>query len=209
MVQLSWDVLGFIYEDGIRGLRTMFERAAVGLDHHIKAAYVELGNFDRAVEAGADSQIECDEDTGQVIYDHRDMLLYNTTTAEETKSILNKSIAVAAFHHWERSARDWTKRPNGKFATLCELVKAKGYPISPKLEQLYMLVNLLKHSNSKDGIKLYDIRPDLFRRVFNPTLGQSDWYAEILLSDDHMMEIFQVITTSGPSGVLDSPTFTS
>lgn len=198
MVKLIWNVLGWIYQDGIRNLRETFAAASIGIDQTIQGAYRAVDEYDAGVKAGADPQIEVD-DNGIVVQDYRDILIYQTTTAEETKSALNKALAITMFHHWERAARGWTNRPQGKFTTLCEHVVAKGYPIHSKLEDIHLLVNLLKHANSKHGLPLYAKRPDFFRDEFSPSTGRVDWYDEVNLNDQHITEFFDIVATSGPT----------
>jgi hypothetical protein len=200
MAQLNFNVLGFIYQDGIRNLRKMWDAASEGLNRHLQAAYDEVELYDRSVKTGTPAQIECDDETGQVIYDHRDTLIYHTTTAEEAKSTLNKSIVITAFHHWERSARDWTRMPQNKnFFELRTAVTAKGYPVSNDLVILYLLANLLKHANPKHGAVLYEKRRDFFRRDFDPSHARIEWFEEIDLSDDQVTEIFDTLAACGPT----------
>ena len=200
MAKLNFNVLGFIYEDGIRNLRKMCDAASEGLNRHLQASYDDVDRYDRDANAGTPEQVERDNETGQVIYDHRDTLIYHTTTAEEAKSTLNKSIAITAFHHWERSARDWTKMPQNKnFFELRAAVTAKGYPVTADLGILYLLANLLKHGNPRHGAELYQKRRDFFRREFDPSDSSVEWFAEIDLSDGQVSEIFDIIAGSGPT----------
>lgn len=199
MAKLNFNALGFLYEDGIRNLRRVFEAASDGLNRHLQVTYDELDEHDRAVKAGADPQIEYDDD-GRPVLDYRDILIYHTTTAEEAKGTLNKSIAITAFHLWERSARDWTGLSQKKnFFELRDAVAAKGCPISPRLIQVYLLANLLKHGNEKHGNDLFIRRPDFFRTGFSPEHSHVEWFDDVNLSDDHVAEIFDVIAASGPT----------
>lgn len=208
MVRLNFNPLGYIYQDGIRNLRRMFDAASEGLNRHLQAAYDEVDQYDRDVKAGAPEQIERDEETGQVIFDHRDGLTYQTVTAEEAKNALNKSIAITAFHHWERSARDWTKTPQSKnFFKLRAAVTAKGFHVSPDLVIVYLLANLLKHGNAKHGAKLREMRPDFFRRKFDRSNANVEWFDEITINDDQVSEIFRILAQSGPTSgsIFSSP----
>jgi hypothetical protein len=198
MAKLTWNFLGWIYQDGIRSLRATFEAASDGINRKIQEAYTALSDYDASIEAGAPPQIERDEN-GVVIEDHRDILIYHTQTAEETKSALNKALAITLFHHWERAARSWTKREHGRFATLCAHVRENGYPIDAKLEDLHLVVNLLKHANVRHGVALQSKRPDYFRRTFDGTRGTDEWYDELNLTDDHIAEFFDIIAASGPT----------
>lgn len=197
MVKLTWNVLGWIYQDGIRSLRETFEAALEGINERMQSAYREIDEYDASVRAGAPPQTEIDEN-GVVIDDYRDVLIYKTITAEETKSALNKALAIALFHHWERAARGWTKASHGKFITLRNHVLQTGYPIHPKLDDLHLLVNLLKHANAKHGLPLFEQRPDLFREQFTPSRSRIEWYDELYVSDQHVAEFIDVIANSGP-----------
>lgn len=197
MAPLTWNLIGWTYQDGIRNLRETFAAATEGVNQRLQAAYEALDEHDRQVAARGDPQIERDDD-GCVIYDHRDTLIYQTTTAEEAKDALNKAIVIAIFHHWERSAREWTSLANGKFKTLCDEVLAKGYAIDPRLDDLHLVVNLLKHANAKHGVELMERRPQWFRRTFAPASPRIEWYEEVSLGDADVDELFGIVAASGP-----------
>jgi hypothetical protein len=201
MAKLSWNVVGWIYQDGITHLRGTFEAATDGINRRAQDAYRAVDEYDAEIEAGAPRQVERTDD-GDIVSDYRDVLLYHTETAEDAKWALNKAFAVAMFHHWERSARDWTGREHGGFDKLVPAVEARGYPISPKLSTLNRTVNLLKHANPKDGVALYNERPDLFRRSLDTSDEKVEWYEEVRLKDEHVFEFFDVLAASGPTGTM-------
>ncbi len=151
------------------------------------------------VAAGGDPRIERDDD-GIVIDDHRDVLIYRTTTAEDAVGTFHKATVLSLFHHWERSARDRTGQPHGKFTTLSGLVEAEGYAIDPALADIHLLANTLKHANDKHGAELYARRRDYFRRDLDPTAGNIEWFEEIDLSATDIRDILSVLRSSGPTG---------
>src|SRR3546814_7916557 len=73
--------------------------------------------------------------------------------AEEALMSLRKAYAVAIYHHWERSALQWTNRKNEKHDDLARRVLAMGYPIDPHLHVVRDLANLLKHDNDRWGVR--------------------------------------------------------
>src|SRR3546814_10680611 len=64
--------------------------------------------------------------------------------AEEALMSLRKAYAVAIYHHWERSALQWTHRKNEKHDDLARRVLAMGYPIDPHLHFVRVLATLMK-----------------------------------------------------------------
>lgn len=201
MAKLNWNFVGWIYQDGVTHLRGTFESASEGIKHRAQEAYRAVDEYDVEIAAGAPRQVERTEE-GDIISDYRDVLLYHTETAEDAMWALNKAFAIAMYHHWERSARDWTLKEHGGFDKLVPAVEKCGYPISPKLATLNCVVNLLKHANPKDGVALYKERPDLFRRHFDTSSGRFEWYEEVRLTDEHIAEFFDVLAASGPTGTM-------
>jgi hypothetical protein len=197
MAPLSWNLLGWAYQDGIRNLRETFAAATDGVKERLRASYEAVDEYDRQVAAGAEPLIERDED-GIVICDQRDMLIYHTTTAEEAKDALNKALAISMFHHWERSARQWTSVTNGRFSTLRDRVIADGQEVHPGLYDFYLVVNLLKHGNRRHGCELLERRPGWFRRRLADPGPGLEWYEEVRLSDADLDELFEILTASGP-----------
>ena len=197
MAPFTWNLLGWTYQDGVRNLRETFAAATDGLNQRLRAAYDAVDEYDRRVEAGAEPEIERDED-GVVICDYRDILIYQTTTAEEAKEALNKALAISMFHYWERSARQWTFVSDGSFATLRNRVVADGHSVHPELHDLYLVVNLLKHGNRRHGHELLQRRPGWFRRTLIDPAPGLEWYEEVHLSDGDVEELFEVLAASGP-----------
>lgn len=198
MVKLNFNPRGYLYQDGLKSLRAAFASASEGIERECRRTYDAIDAHDAAVAKGADPQIERD-DNGLIVDDYRDHLIYHSTVAEEARTALNKAFAITIFHQWERAARDWTGKPNGKFVTLCAAVAAKGYPVSPKLAELHVLANLLKHANSKWGVQLQALRTDFFRQSFDASLSKIDWYEEVELSNEHVGELFETVAASGPN----------
>ncbi len=46
MAALEFNLLGYLYQDGLRNLEQMFDAAGEGLDRHLKSAYAEVDDFD-------------------------------------------------------------------------------------------------------------------------------------------------------------------
>src|SRR3546814_2456369 len=85
-------------------------------------------------------------------------------SSDVCSSDLRKAYAVAIYHHWERSALQWTNRKNEKHDDLARRVLAMGYPIDPHLHVVRDLANLLKHDNDRWGLKLHGSWPDVDRK---------------------------------------------
>ena len=190
---------GYAFQEGIRTLRNSFDTANLALTEGLNAANAKVDALDAQVRAGTLSAEMITSGDAMSLEDYRDWLIWDTLAGEEALNALNKSFAITIFHHWERSAREWCERPNGKFATLCEDVMSKGLSIDAKLEQLHALVNLLKHGNEKWGVELHAIRPDYFKAGFDAAASEIDWYDEVVLDHVQIEEMFATVQNSGPS----------
>jgi hypothetical protein len=199
MVAFEFSVRGYTFQEGVRTLRNSFDTANLALTESLNIANAKVDRFDAEVKAGTLSDEMITGDDAMSLEDYRDWLIWDTLTGEEALNALNKSFAITVFHQWERSAREWCGRPNGKFATLCEDVMSKGLSIDAKLAQLHALVNLLKHGNAKWGIELHSIRPDYFKAGFDPAASEIDWYDEVILDHTQIEEMFTTVQNSGPS----------
>ncbi len=66
------------------------------------------------------------------------------------------------------------------------------------LDDLHLIVNLLKHANAKHGIELVARRPQWFRRAFAPAKPRIECYEEVRLGDKDVDELFGIVAASGP-----------
>jgi hypothetical protein len=197
MAALNFNWWGFTLQDGLNVLSQCFTSARDALQHDIELAQEEaIGYQDSVAQAVIEPDIERDED-GSVIFDHADILQMHVERAEECAMGLRKAIVIAAYHHWERSARGWTQSEHGKHPKLVELTSAQGYPISVKLDAVRDLINLLKHASEKWGTDLVASWPEVFPADFQMS-SKTDWYESVRLTDNHVFEVLAILGASGP-----------
>lgn len=198
MAPISYNLLGWLHQEGLSRLRDSYLSAMDGIGLRIKAAYDDIDQHDKEVAETNNDQIERDDD-GNVIVDPRDILLYSAEIAEETESDLNKAFAIAIFHYWERSARSWTKKHSGKFTTLVHDVEAIGYSVDGELKNLHLVVNLLKHANSKHAnLLMQESSKYLKEDNYNDAISH-EWYDEVLLNKKDILNFFKIAEMSGPT----------
>lgn len=189
---------GYTFQDGLNVLGQSFTSARDALRRDIELAQEEaLGYQDSVAQGLREPDIERDEE-GNVIVDHADVLQMHVERAEECAMGLRKAIVIAAYHHWERSARGWTQSENGNHPKLVELSLDQGYPIDAGLEGVRDLVNLLKHASVRWGDALLASWPALFPPNFQKT-PNTDWYESVWLTDDHVFEVLSILADSGPT----------
>ncbi|MBX3452877.1 MAG: hypothetical protein KF777_25290, partial [Planctomycetaceae bacterium] len=204
MVALNFNWWGYTFQDGLNVLSQSFTSARDALRRDIELAQEEAMGYQDSVAQGlVEPDIERDED-GYVILDHADVLQMHVERAEECAMGLRKAIVIAAYHHWERSARGWTQSEHGKHLKLVELSLAQDYPIDAKLGAVRDLVNLLKHASEKWGNDLVASWPEVFPPNFQKS-SKTDWYESVWLTDKHVFEVLTILGGSGPKTNNASP----
>lgn len=198
MVKLNFNWRGYMYQDGINSIRLSYDTAAQALEQQTQRTYDEITDYNANFEAGDQSGIERDDD-GHVVWDQADMLIYQSTAAEEALNTLRKAFAIVLYHHWERSIREWVQSKHGKHDTLVAVAAATGQSTDPLVNDLRTLVNTLKHNNDNWGKPLHKYRPDLFKGNFKITQPDPDWYDEIEISGQALLDFFSAVSASGPT----------
>jgi len=190
----------YIFESGLDTIEQSYAAAVSGITQEInrhKAAFYDYGRY---IEGGGAPTGEWDED-GIEIWSQDELLRFTISIAEEALMTLRKAYAIAIYHHWERSARQWTKNNDGNHRELVKDVLAMNYRIDPHLDAVRQLANLLKHANSVKGEELYKSWRDVFPADFRPPVSDVrvvDWYDRISLSDKHIERIVKTVRGSGP-----------
>lgn len=197
-MKFNFDLRGYVFLSGIDVLRQSFASAREALVRDIHRSRKAIAEHEEALARGEPWVGERD-DEGNIIWDQAQVLDLDVEIAEDAAAALRKAFAISLYHHWERSALIWTGRTNENHDKLCLLVTAQGIPIDPKLGAVRDLVNLLKHSNEKWGTALQSSWSSMFRSSFRLGQVRTDWYDAVQITDQHMMEIFEIITASGPT----------
>lgn len=77
-------------------------------------------------------------------------------------------------------------------------VKALDTPSTPTLDDVGLLVNTLKHNNSKWGLPLWERRQGTFMPDLNPDAKNINWYESVWIKSDDVEMIWTIIASSGP-----------
>lgn len=200
MVALNFNAHAFAFQSGLDTIEQGYEAAVNGITLEINRKKAAFYDYCRYIENGGAPTEERDDD-GVLIWSQDQLLQGTIFVAEEALMSLRKAYAVAIYHHWERSALQWTNRKNEKHDDLARRVLAMGYPIDPHLHVVRDLANLLKHDNDRWGLKLHGSWPDVFPAEFKPPLDSAwsvDWYGRVSLSVGHIKAIMKAVRASGP-----------
>lgn len=211
MVKLpfTFNVRGCQFQSALDVLRKSAQTGSTALGSEIKELEQQLEDYRQSGEFEG----ERDEE-GYVISDRADEFDYQLDFVLEASMELRKAFAIAAYHHWERSVRQWIVEESGTarcddsntevkevvgFDKLSKIADKLGYPIDPALKRVVTLVNTLKHVNEKHGVKLMECWPEIFPLQFTGPSRSSDWADAIQLTDRHLAEVFDIVSKSGPT----------
>ncbi|WP_066717360.1 MULTISPECIES: hypothetical protein [Hyphomicrobiales] len=192
MAPLNFDLRGYVFKSGIDVLRSAYTTAALALVTNIdrieaaKAEYLASGVWEG----------ERDED-GYIIWDREQLFEIDLDMARQGLADLRKSFALAAYHFWERSARQWTGDDRGRHDDLVLGAKAKGIEAHPHLSAVRDLANTLKHNSPKYGPALRASWPDVVRST-NAGVSFDGWYGAVVLEEVHVDQLFAAVAASGP-----------
>ncbi|WP_074066943.1 hypothetical protein [Rhizobium gallicum] len=189
--------MGYVYESGIDTLRDSYLTASDTLQKRIEETTKALAGYQADQENGGEWIGERDPEEGYVIWDQEKVFEFEIEAANEAVGELRKAFALAAYHYWERKLRTYCKQPSGNHDDLVKAAVKEGYLISPNLDRVRRLANTLKHNNDSAGTKLLAVWPQVFWSLFKQRPNM-DWYYAIVLSNDHLEEIFDAVRDSGP-----------
>ena len=210
MVKLpfSFDVLGYEFQSGLDVLRKSAQAGLAALSREINALEQQLQDYRRVGEFEG----ERDEE-GHVVWERDDVLNHEIAFADEACVELRKAFAIASLHHWERSVQRWIaqknmtaasdgsytrkKQPARGYNELSKAARDVGYPADPELKCVVKLANTLKHNSEDRGKELLALWPDIFPLQFQKPSRLSDWASAIQLTDQHLSEIFNIVSKSG------------
>lgn len=200
MAEIRFNVWGYDFQEGVKTLQVSFDAGSEALRSGIVRAHDEAKVYALAVAADPGAWIGEHED-GLVLWDQAQVLEMGVERAEDAILALRKAFVIAIYHHWERSARNWTglgDRNDGHLALSAKTV-ALGYPIHRQLEAVRDLVNILKHGNDDKGRKLKNAWQEVFSADFQPGPAGTDWYEAVRITDRQVLEVCEVVAGSGPT----------
>lgn len=196
MVKLIFNAWGYSFQEGALTLQRAYQAAEDALSGDLDKATEEAATYRHNVQNGAEPEQELD-DGGYLVFDQGDILNMNIEAASGALSAMRKAFVLAFYHHWERSARQWTKLDNAKHDKLSAAVLAMNYPIESGLGGVRDLANTIKHNSAQWGSKLAASWPATL-----PTgapKGSDDWYDSVELSAKLMQDVGHIIAHSGPT----------
>jgi hypothetical protein len=202
MAKFPFNLQGYEFQGALDVLRKSSQAGLAALKHETIVLEQQLTDYLRVGEFEG----ERDEE-GHVLWEQDQILNIKITDAYDAQMELRKAFAITAYHHWERSVQRWiahkTGTANGSKMAYKELSKAAtdiGYSPDSGLCRVVKLANTLKHNSEDGGDDLYQLWTDVFRPEFQKPPRFSDWASAIQLTDQHLNEIFDIVSRSGPSG---------
>ncbi|MBW0151435.1 MAG: hypothetical protein KXJ53_09505 [Phenylobacterium sp.] len=197
MVTLPFNLLGFAFQQGVDWLESGFGTAAAALAQRHAEVAAELQAYEAGVAAGGARIGEWED--GVRLWEQDQLLALQMDDLEESLMDLRKAYVLAAYHHWERGARRWTRLgSHAKHLKLVAVTRELGYPIDARLTGLYDLVNTLKHNSGVWASKLASSWPAVLKGdpAARPGL---DWYHLVELDDRDVHEVCSIVRASGPT----------
>lgn len=199
------DFSGYWFAHRLDLLHKAFITSRDALDALVKEQEEALAAYEREV-AGGMEPIEEREPDGNLLWSQDKVLELGIDDAKEALQTVHKATVISAYHVWEDAVRRYTGKMHAKHPGLVKALEDHDVSAHPDLDWIVLLVNLLKHGNPDRGRTLHGLRPDLFRRNFNPERQHIDWYGAVVLSLDTVELVIKRLGQSGPVTRLGSHT---
>lgn len=199
MVALVFNAYGYVFQSGLDTLIRSYASAVAALEGDVERAKDDAYGYQQALEEGTEFIGERDEE-GHILWSREDELNHTHQMAEDALRTLRRAFAISAYHQWERAARTWTKAHRKlDHDKVVKLVEALGQSVDPRLEAVRRIANLLKHDNDYWGEKVLELAPDVIDPVQVTRRVPTEWYEAVILTEQHMTDIFNIVSASGPS----------
>lgn len=199
------DFSGYWFAHRLTLVHKAFITSRAALEALVAEQEQELAEYERDVAAGM-KPVEEREPDGNLLWSQDRVLELRIDDAKEALQTVHKATVISAYHVWEDAVRRYTGKTHAKHPGLVVALEERGEAVHPDLNWIVLLVNLLKHGNPDRGRKLHSLRPDLFRRNFNPERQHIDWYGAVVLSLDTVELAIERLGQSGPVTRLQSHT---
>lgn len=194
MAKIFESFRAFAYQQGVDSIETAFRASITTMEEAERKADDEHMRYAMSDE----DDREYDEDRiliRSTVNDLQHAAIQVSYAAREVR----KAFITSAFHYWERSARNLTNlvEIKHKFAALKEQ-SAKIHAVSPDLDMLNHLNNVIKHDSITGAEALIGIRSDHFWRppYHNKPDGPLVWTLSI--TNAHVQEAIEIVRASGP-----------
>lgn len=201
MARLSFNVYGYDLDSAVKIIRGGLNAAERALKEDEDRVSSDMAENNRQIEAGKIRGGEATSD-GELDYDPNEIYAYDFMTIESTQMEVRKSMMIALYHAWERVARRMTGKtgPRDNHAALEAAMAEQGITLTPELDHLRRLVNLVKHNSKEKLLQLWTVRPDLFYTGFDPERHFPDDWSDTVRLDDHQIAgFFAAVAASGPT----------
>ncbi|MDE0878557.1 MAG: hypothetical protein OSB00_07810 [Sphingomonas bacterium] len=201
MSWLKFNPYAYDLAEAVGLVRRGLEAAERAMREDEERVAAEMAENDRKIAAGEVEGPTFDSD-GDLLNDPNEGYHYDFMAIKSTQMEVRKSMMIALYHAWERVVRKMTKLTTSKdnHRALATALGAMDIPVSPEVENLRRLVNLVKHNSKEKMLKLWEVRPDLFYRGFEPEVHfPDDWSDTIELSSEQMAVFFDAVIASGPT----------
>jgi hypothetical protein len=212
LLSINWQALDF--ERGLAVLRSSLDAATGALEANREAIQKDWDGYEDALNNGVPADEIWEDDVK--VWDQGHAHENDIRLILETREIMLKAHAIAAYHLWERIVRSWTKAPaKADHEMLVKLVEAKGITVHFRMAAIRDLNNALKHNSEKYGPALLVSWPELFSARFregirhrlakisgDPTASKVNWHEAITINSDQMDELMDAVRASGPIGAV-------
>lgn len=192
MALFNFDARGYVFQSGIDTLLAAYSSAARALTEDIAKIDAESAAYEEGGEWIGERE------DGYVLWEQSQIFEMQRDMALEALADLRKAFSLAAYHHWERSARKWTGDHSSSHDDLAMKVSKIEIAIHPRLSAIRDLANTLKHNSLKFGPALVSSWPAVLPSGFTKP-GYGDWYGSVTLNEDHITEVFNIVAASGPT----------
>ena len=201
MSWLKFNPYAYDLETAVGLVRRGLQAAERAMQEDEERVAAEMAENNRRIAAGEVEGATFDSD-GDLLNDPNEGYHYDFMDIESTQMEVRKSMMIALYHAWERVVRKLTRLTSSKHnhteleAALAEM----NILVTPEVDHLRRLVNLVKHNSKEKMLKLWEVRPDLFYRGFKPDEHfPDDWSDTVRLDNEQIADFFTAVIVSGPT----------
>lgn len=198
MAELIFNFPGYLFQEGLHVLQSVYSTAADAVREEWEKAKEDALAYQLGVERGEIAWEGERDESGFIIWDKEQVHEMEVQSKREALTALKNAFVIAAYHHWERSARRWTESNRASHERLAYSVQALGIPLDGRLGAVRDLANLLKHNHERWGRRLLTSWPDVVS-VGRTAVGRVDWYGAVNITEAQMEKVFEIISLSGPT----------
>lgn len=194
MALLFESFCAFAYQSGIDSIQDAFVASITTMEEAERKANEAHMNY----AMGDEDDREYDEDRVLIrstVHELEHAAMQVSYAAREVR----KAFITSAFHYWERSARGWTNLDgqNDNYGKL-KRETMKKFVMSPKLDELNHLNNVIKHNSPYHARLLANIRSDHFWRTPYSVISTRRATWALSITNAHVEEAIAIVRASGP-----------